>query len=226
MPTETFFRLPEEKKARILAAAKEEFSVHSIREASISNIIKLADIPRGSFYQYFDGMEDLYLYFFDFLRRNSMETFSHLLDETKGDLFESYSQYFEILIHEVMEGEYVGYFRQLFLNMDNHVVRHVSKGFNVRTHRYPKGMEQFSVKQKGPGRITLKDLDTTNLRIKSDEELKELVHLILHILFSTIVQAYRKEKLPPKQRVDEAIMEFDRKLDWLKNGVEINGEVD
>lgn len=228
MPKETFFRLPEEKKARILAAAKEEFSLHSIREASISNIIRLADIPRGSFYQYFEDIEDLYFYFFDYLRRNNMNTFSHLLDETNGNLFETYRMYFELLIHEVMEGEYVGYFRQLFLNMNDHVLRHISSDFDIQKqeYRYLHQMENFSEKQRGPGKICMKDLDTTNLRVKSEGELKELVNLILHMMFSTIVRTYRKEKLPPKQLVDTAIEEFNRKLNWLRNGAEINKEVD
>jgi len=53
MPTNTFFHLPEEKQQRLLDAAQIEFSRHSLQEASIANIVKLAGIPRGSFYQYF-----------------------------------------------------------------------------------------------------------------------------------------------------------------------------
>jgi len=53
MPTETFFNLPKEKQRRILDAAKKEFSRTSLKEASIANVIKDAEIPRGSFYQYF-----------------------------------------------------------------------------------------------------------------------------------------------------------------------------
>lgn len=49
MPTNTFFHLPEEKQQRLLDAAQIEFSRHSLQEASIANIVKLAGIPRGSF---------------------------------------------------------------------------------------------------------------------------------------------------------------------------------
>ncbi len=58
MPTNTFFHLPEEKQQRLLDAAQIEFSRHSLQEASIANIVKLAEIPRGSFYQYFENKED------------------------------------------------------------------------------------------------------------------------------------------------------------------------
>jgi AcrR family transcriptional regulator len=62
MPSATFERLPEEKRARIFAAAVDEFAAYRFREASINRVIKAAGIPRGSFYQYFHNKEDLYTY--------------------------------------------------------------------------------------------------------------------------------------------------------------------
>jgi len=62
VPTDTFRNLPEEKQSRIFRAAVREFSEQPFRHASINRIIKEAEIPRGSFYQYFHGKEDLYLY--------------------------------------------------------------------------------------------------------------------------------------------------------------------
>ena len=53
MPKETFFHLKEEKKENIEKALIAEFSSVTFEEASISNIIERAKIPRGSFYQYF-----------------------------------------------------------------------------------------------------------------------------------------------------------------------------
>ena len=60
--------MPEEKQQRLLDA-QIEFSRHSLQEASIANIVKLAEIPRGSFYQYFENKEDLYFYYFATLRK-------------------------------------------------------------------------------------------------------------------------------------------------------------
>lgn len=65
MATKTFHNLPEEKKQRIINAAKHEFSRVPIEKALISNIIKEAGIPRGSFYQYFENIEDLFVYIID-----------------------------------------------------------------------------------------------------------------------------------------------------------------
>src|SRR5690554_6562514 len=62
MPTKTFFNLSEPKRKRIFSAAVEEFASRRFSEASINQIVKEAGISRGSFYQYFTGKEDLYLY--------------------------------------------------------------------------------------------------------------------------------------------------------------------
>lgn len=62
MPKETFHNLKDEKKQRIFEAAVQEFASRKFSEASLNQIVKVAQIPWGSFYQYFDGKEDLYLY--------------------------------------------------------------------------------------------------------------------------------------------------------------------
>jgi len=74
MPTRTFFNLSQEKQQRLLEAARLEFSRVPLYEASISKIIANADIPRGSFYQYFNDKEDLYYYYADYLRKQGQNS--------------------------------------------------------------------------------------------------------------------------------------------------------
>lgn len=62
MPTSTFMNLPTEKREKILRAAVAEFSRKNYGEASINRIIQAAEIPRGSFYQYFADKQDLFHY--------------------------------------------------------------------------------------------------------------------------------------------------------------------
>lgn len=59
MPKETFLKLPQEKKEKIIKAAKNEFKRAPLEQASIKNIVEDAGIARGSFYQYFESKEDL-----------------------------------------------------------------------------------------------------------------------------------------------------------------------
>ncbi|MDE6455268.1 MAG: TetR/AcrR family transcriptional regulator [Dysosmobacter sp.] len=89
MPSETFFRLPEEKRSRFLDAAWEEFVRVRFADVSINQIIKKAGIPRGSFYQYFIDKEDLFLYLLDGVRAHVRDLYRAALVQAEGDVFQA-----------------------------------------------------------------------------------------------------------------------------------------
>ncbi len=89
MPKSTFHNLSDEKKARISDAALQEFSVRTFSQASLNRIIKNADIPKGSFYQYFENKEDLYLYLMEGPAKEKMEVFNRVKGvNPDADVFE------------------------------------------------------------------------------------------------------------------------------------------
>ncbi|MDC0831496.1 hypothetical protein AY599_26465 [Leptolyngbya valderiana BDU 20041] len=73
MPKPTFFNLPPEKQDTILEIAIEEFARHDYGVASISRLVKQAHISKGSFYQYFEDKQDLYLYLVDLAIEKEVE---------------------------------------------------------------------------------------------------------------------------------------------------------
>ena len=76
MPKDTFYHLNIQKRERIEKALEKEFSRTSFEKASISKIIKEANIPRGSFYQYFEDKEDAIQYMVEkYFKRNKGEYF-------------------------------------------------------------------------------------------------------------------------------------------------------
>lgn len=88
MPTGTFFRLPEEKRNRLMDAAWEEFANTPYAKVSINRIIQAAQIPRGSFYQYFVDKEDLFLYMVEDMQAMLRQRLAECISAVKGDLFE------------------------------------------------------------------------------------------------------------------------------------------
>ncbi|HHY77920.1 MAG TPA: TetR/AcrR family transcriptional regulator [Clostridiales bacterium] len=64
MPKDNFFKLDQEKRDRIINAAYDEFITYksNYKKASIKRIVKEADISIGSFYEYFDDKDDLFLF--------------------------------------------------------------------------------------------------------------------------------------------------------------------
>lgn len=79
MSNQTFENLNPEKKQRIIDAAIREFARTIPDHINIQNIIKDAHIPRGSFYQYFNNKEDLYIYIFKYIG-NKKQSFMALSD--------------------------------------------------------------------------------------------------------------------------------------------------
>lgn len=73
MPTQTFFSLNKEKQTTIYHAALCLFANTPYEKVSIQSIVEAANIPRGSFYQYFTDKEDLYLYLWQEIARKSID---------------------------------------------------------------------------------------------------------------------------------------------------------
>ena len=98
MPKDTFFRLKEEKRNKIENALIDEFSSGSFEEASISNIILKAGIPRGSFYQYFEDKDDAVKYIIKKFLNFEHGKMQELLKETKGDIFETTIRIYDYMV--------------------------------------------------------------------------------------------------------------------------------
>ncbi len=118
MPTQTFFDLPKRKRERILSAARQVFLSAPYEKASIQAIVEAADIPRGSFYQYFADKEDLYLYCrlerqrktYDILYADGMDYAVHMiLDDSEINYWETewHAKAFEKLKRVMDSDEFV-----------------------------------------------------------------------------------------------------------------------
>lgn len=89
MCTETFLRLPEEKRRRFLDAAWEEFTSARFSDVSINQIVRRARIPRGSFYQYFAGKDDLFAFLLEEVRNHVKGEYRQVLKDNGGDIFQA-----------------------------------------------------------------------------------------------------------------------------------------
>ncbi|MCL1848717.1 MAG: TetR/AcrR family transcriptional regulator [Clostridiales bacterium] len=93
MPKQTFFNLPEEKRRLIEKAALDEFAAAGYDNAVLNHIVETSGIAKGSFYQYFEDLKDLYFHMVDMLLVNKIQrlqpvlqhyqehSFSHNLEE-------------------------------------------------------------------------------------------------------------------------------------------------
>lgn len=119
MPKALFFTIPDEKRRRIIEAAVHEFSSQLFDKASINQIIKEADISRGSFYQYFEDKDDLYFFTIQTIIKATAYTFlKQFIAAQPNDIYAVYRALFAYNLQMLSEGEYKDFFRNMYFGLN------------------------------------------------------------------------------------------------------------
>ena len=93
MPKQTFFNLNEDKRRRIEDAATREFAEYSFHGARLNNIVQNAGIAKGSFYQYFEDLDDLFLHLIKTHIELKLNAIQEVLDQNSdADLFTKFAK--------------------------------------------------------------------------------------------------------------------------------------
>lgn len=103
MPTTTFFNLPPPKREKLLKAATAEFARRPCGEVSINRIIQAAEIPRGSFYQYFADKTDLFRHVLRCYDQQLKEAVAKSLDRCGGRPLELPLALFDLVLNYIQE---------------------------------------------------------------------------------------------------------------------------
>lgn len=100
MPKQTFFNLPDDKRSTVVNAAIDEFAEYGLENASTNRIVAKGGISKGSFYQYFEDKQDVFMYLLTVLESEKMEYFKGKHPPSKNmDTF----QYFRWMVKTGME---------------------------------------------------------------------------------------------------------------------------
>lgn len=168
MPKETFYRLPDEKRERIMAAAEREFLENSFEAAAINRIIKEAAIPRGSFYQYFEDKKDIFLYIVDTHKNEAFDFVENFIKDCNGDIFAFMRKATDCIItagfSEKMNGMKRMFSQPWVFDM---IVSERMKG-KLEEAKTPKG-------------IMFKYIDKNSLNVESDDEILSLINIFASI---------------------------------------------
>jgi len=123
MPFDTFHNLSEEKKNRLIKAGRREFTKFSIHNSSLNRILKRAEIPKGSFYSYFQDKDEFYWFILNDVIRPRISSYDDLLIEFDSDLFLIEEMHLQEMINLLKDYEFSGMLRNMFL-YSYHDVRH------------------------------------------------------------------------------------------------------
>ena len=81
MPRSTWWNLPDEKRERVLEAARCEFGANGFSAGSLNGIAQRAEVAKGSLFQYFDDKLDLWLTLYEGDCRRVRERSERILSE-------------------------------------------------------------------------------------------------------------------------------------------------
>lgn len=132
MPKALFFTIHEKKKTRIIEAAIKEFSLQLYEKASINQIIKEADISRGSFYQYFEDKEDLYFFLIETVVKNTSYNFLKGFIATQPkDVFSVYKALLTYNLQLLSDEKYQTFFKNMHLGVNYHLQQKLRSIFSA-----------------------------------------------------------------------------------------------
>lgn len=94
MPTETWMRLPEARRATVLAAAEAEFARNGYSRGSLNVVAREAGVAKGSLFQYFDDKMDLFAHLSELAVSRIGEAMAELVEslDWASGFFEAYAQ--------------------------------------------------------------------------------------------------------------------------------------
>ena len=202
MPTQRFLKLKEEKKQVILEAAVHEFSRVPYSSASINQIIKEADISRGSFYTYFEDKDDLMRYILRGFRDNCQKKIFEFLRAERGNPFEAAMGLLGIVMEQGEDG--LGY----------RMYRNMLSDLSVVDQNHLFGIKGFLLQDESYGEFVHKLYEGIDReRYPIDEEtLSYLVDMAMLIIIRAVTLYYKnvvdREKLLEVTKKEMLILEY------------------
>ena len=198
MPKQTFYNLKEEKREKIEQALLKEFSNNTFERASISNIIAEAQIPRGSFYQYFENKDDAVEYIINKYLKKEKERIYNSLLRNNGDIFETSIDIYDYIIEKINTTTNLKLFKNILQELRKN-----------NTNAFEGNAELLS------GRKTIeKIIDKRELNIQEKEDL----YYFLRIL-NLVIRSATLEVISNKITQEEGKQKLLKEIEILKRGM-------
>ncbi|MDY5731278.1 MAG: TetR/AcrR family transcriptional regulator [Eubacteriales bacterium] len=115
MPKNTFFHLPQSKQQQIEQVLKQEFESNPFGETAVQHIVAKLGIARGSFYQYFESLQDSYFYILHKHLANTHQIFLQLYQNKQGDLHCALQAYGTHIAEHIFHEDVYNLYKQRYL---------------------------------------------------------------------------------------------------------------
>ncbi len=116
MPKSTFNNLSDERKEKILTVCKKEFENNLFEKASVASIVKTLGIARGTFYKYFEDLDDCYFYLLEKETSKIHDLFFKVYNENNDDIVLALREYGQVIANEIHDTSKYSLYRSRYLS--------------------------------------------------------------------------------------------------------------
>lgn len=197
MPKRTFLNLNDRKKSQINQVLVEVFSSKPISQVKVSEIVTQAAISRGSFYKYFNDLEDSYSYILKMCSLNIHLEILKYISQEQQDFFVGVKKY--LLWCSQLDRQSLAW-RKLELLTQSH---------DLSSYKRDESSFDSSMLQEW-----LHLLKSNHFRIQEPQEALRFLYFFMTLVKNTLAELMINH-WDPQQLLEE----FDYKVLWLKNGI-------
>ena len=203
MPKDTFFNLPEDKQRKLIIAIKNELSRVPFAKFSINQIIKEADIARGSFYQYFADRYDMLEYIMLQFREDLKKRLQERLQKNGGDLFDLFVFVFQSCIDMAKKEEHGALYRNVLSDIKVNAEFYLKISDNTRNLTESDALLAY--------------INTEKLKLKSKEELYDLFYVLKTLSITAVAEVFMYS-----EHQEQIKHEYQRRILLIKSNFERN----
>ncbi len=129
---DTFENLKTDKKEKVLIVLKKIFQEKPFQEVTVKEIVEELGIARGSFYQYFDDLEDAYFTVLNVEVTDIHKLFMKLLYEKKGNLEIALLEYSELISDILFAPDAYSIYKNRYLYWDENLDVRWKKSIRIK----------------------------------------------------------------------------------------------
>lgn len=147
MPKQTYFNLNDEKQNKIYETLVRCFKEKTMKEVTVKEIVLDLEIPRGSFYQYFESINEAYFFVLDQELIEIYESFLNLVRENDMNVMKAIEQFGEVVADEIFTEKNYNLYRNRYIGLDVELERQW-KLYRNNTMKYGQDIMSIAEKEK------------------------------------------------------------------------------
>ena len=199
MAKESFYSLKEKKKKNLIDSIEECLKVQSYDKIAIEDILKAAEISRGSFYKYFDDKSDAIHTYVDERLKSLLEIYKICIIECNYKLFDGTVEAYNCLKYMMKDSVYKAFYNNI-KSLFGILI------YNLNMKKYDLEMQEF---------IDWCLINTTEGKsvLTTKEQMVETLDVLITLFIATTI----KMVILPGEELDN--IDFSKKISIIKKGI-------